>query len=116
MNILIPMAGPDPYRERGFAYCKSLIDIEGQPLIQHVYQNLARIERNRLVVVLRKEEDERFYLREVVGHLDAACIVLRAESVTAGAACTALLAVEYIDSEEELVITNGEQFFLHDLR
>jgi dTDP-glucose pyrophosphorylase len=116
MNILVPMAGPEEgFRDRGYTFCKGLIDLDGVPLIQRVHENLAPLERDRLIFVIRKEEDERFCLGEVARLLDPRCLVLRAEGPTAGAACTTLLAVEHIDSGEELLITNGDQFFAYDL-
>jgi dTDP-glucose pyrophosphorylase len=116
MNVLVPMAGPDPYRERGAAYCKSLLDVGGNPLIQCVHENLAELGPARMIFVVRREDDDRFHLREVVRRLDPRCIVLRVEAATAGAACTALLAVEHIDADDELVIANGDQLFAYDLR
>jgi dTDP-glucose pyrophosphorylase len=116
LNLLVPMAGPDPYRERGAAYCKSLLDVGGQPLVQRVHENLASLRPDRLIFVVRKEDDDRFHLREVLRRLDPACIVLRAEATTAGAACTALLAIEHLDVDDEVVIANGDQLFGYDLR
>lgn len=116
MTVLVPMAGPDPYRERGAAYCKALLDVGGEPLIQRVQANLACLGADRRVFVVRAEDDDRFYLGEVLRRLDPECLVLRAEAATAGAACTALLAVEHIDNEGELVIANGDQLFAYDLK
>ena len=117
MNILIPMAGPEePFRERGFAYCKSLIEIDGEPLIRRVYDNLSIIDRERIIFVTRKQEDDRYHLGDVLRLLDPTSIVLHTEGQTAGAACTALLAIEYINTDEELLIANGDQFFVFDLR
>ena len=91
MNILVPMAGPDDaFKEKGFHYCKSLIEIDGKPVIQRVHENLATIENARQIFVIRKDEDDRFHLGEVLRLLNPANVIIRAESMTAGAACTAL--------------------------
>src|SRR5262249_46067017 len=76
---------------------------------------LTGLDRDRLIFVIRKDEDERFYLGNVLRLLNSTCIVLRVEQLTGGAACTALLAVEYIDNDEELLITNGDQYFTCEL-
>jgi dTDP-glucose pyrophosphorylase len=116
MNLLVPMAGPDLFRERGLAYAKSLLEIGDRPLIQRVIDNLACLEPKRLVFVIRRDDDDRFHLGEVLRRLDSNCVVLRAEANTSGAACTALLAIEHIDTDDELVIANGDQLFNYDLR
>jgi dTDP-glucose pyrophosphorylase len=40
---------------------------------------------------------------------------VQVESATAGAACTALLAIEHIDLDDELLIANGDQVIVADL-
>ncbi|MCX7644520.1 MAG: glycosyltransferase family 2 protein [Rhodobacteraceae bacterium] len=116
MKILIPMGGSDEaFRQHGHAYAKPLIEIAGRPLIQHVLDPLKRIAEAQVVFVIRKEDDQRFHLREVLQLLDPGAVVLRADGPTAGAACTALLAIEHIDNGEELLIANGDQVLAFDI-
>jgi dTDP-glucose pyrophosphorylase len=116
MNILIPMGGSDEaFRQHGYAYAKPLIEIAGRPLVQHIFDPLRQVPDGRAVFVIRKEDDQRFYLREVLRLLDPSVQVIRADGPTAGAACTALLAIEHIDNEDELLITNADQILAFDL-
>lgn len=116
MKILIPMGGSDEaFRQHGYAYAKPLIEIAGRPLIQHVLDPLKRIEGAEVVFVIRKEDDLRFHLREVLQLLDPGAVIVRADGPTAGAACTALLAIEHIDNDEELLIANGDQILAFDI-
>lgn len=112
INILIPMAGSDEaFAKHGFLFPKPIIEIDGKPLIQHSLECLRSIEGARFIFVIRKEDDLRCHLREVLQLLAPESIVIRAEGPTAGAACTALLAIEHISNDEELVITNADQVF-----
>jgi len=116
MKILIPMGGSDEaFRQHGYAYAKPLIEIAGRPLIQHVLDPLKRIEGAEVVFVIRKEDDLRFHLREVLQLLDPGAVIVRADGPTAGAACTALLAIEHIDNDDELLIANGDQILAFDI-
>lgn len=116
MRILIPMGGSDEaFRQHGYAYAKPLIEIAGRPLIQHVLDPLKRVADAQVVFVIRKEDDQRFHLREVLQLLDPSATVIRADGPTAGAACTALLAIEHIDNGEELLIANGDQILGFDV-
>lgn len=116
MNILIPMGGSDEaFRQHGYAYAKPLVEIAGRPLVQHIFDPLREVPGGRAIFVIRKEDDLRFHLRDVLRLLDPAVEVIRADGPTAGAACTALLAIEYIDNEDELLIANADQILAFDL-
>jgi len=109
MNFLIPMAGPDEAFKDSFAFGKSLAEIEQRPVIEHVVERLSALPEAKFVFVIRKEDARRNHLDTVLKLLSPSCTVIIAESQTAGAACTALLAIEHIDPHAPLVITNGDQ-------
>ena len=116
MNILIPMGGSDDaFRQQGHHYIKPLIEIDGRPLVQHVFEPLAKVPGARTIFVIRMEDDLRFFLREVLRLLDPSVEVIRADGPTAGAACTALMAIELIDNDAELLIANADQILNFDL-
>ena len=116
INIVIPMAGGDElFQRHGYPYAKSVTEIDGKPLVEHAFDCLRSIEGARFVFVIRKEDELRFHLRDMLKLLDPDAEVIRAESATAGAACTAMLAVEHIGSEEALLIANGDQLLNLDM-
>lgn len=116
MIVVIPMAGGgDAFRDRGYPFCKPLVEVQGKPLIERVWDSLRPLSAERHVFVVRAEDTRRFHLQDVLRLLDPGCAVVRADGPTAGAACTALLAIEHIDLDRELVITNGDQLFTIDL-
>lgn len=116
MIIVLPTAGgDDAFKERGFPYCKPLTEIHGKPMIEHVWSSLAPLSANRHVFVIRREDARRAYLADVLRLMDPGCAIITAEGPTAGAACTALLAIEQIDPDRELVISNGDQVLTCDL-
>lgn len=110
MKILIPMAGPDDvFRNYGFLFAKPLIEIDGRPMIEHAFDCLKTAGEAKYVFVIRKEDDLRFHLRDVLRLLSPDAAIIRAEGETAGAACTALLAIDEISDDDELVIANSDQ-------
>lgn len=117
MNILIPMAGSDElFRKHGFPFAKPVTEIDGRPLVEHAFECLQGLQAKKFVFVIRKEDDLRFHLRDVLNLLDPEAAVIRADGTTAGAACTALLAVEYIHNDDELLIANGDQILDFDVK
>jgi len=122
MNILLLMAGSsDAFREAGYIYPKNLIEIQGLPLIQHVLQSLQKSieslqEQNiQLICMIRAEENRYSYTGGVINLLASGTQVIEVQGKTTGAACTALLAIEYINNTEPLIIINGDQIVETDL-
>jgi dTDP-glucose pyrophosphorylase len=116
MKVLIPMSGSDAaFKDAGYPRCKSLIEINGKAVIQHIFENLQGLHADQFVFVIRKEDHAQHHLSDVLGLLAPGCKVIVAEGPTAGAACTALLAVSAIGDDEELVIANADQIIHADL-
>ena len=110
------MSGSDAaFRDAGYPHCKSLIEKNGKAIIQHIHENLLALKPDQFIFVIRKEDHAQHHLSEVLGLLAPGCKVLVAEGGTAGAACTALLAVGAIGNDEELVISNADQILRADL-
>jgi len=116
MKIVIPMGGSDErFKQHGFPFPKPVIEIDNKPLIEHAFDCLRMTPHADFTFVIRKEDDLRFHLRDVLHLLDPDCEIITADGETMGAACTVMLAVEQIDNDEELVIANGDQILGFDL-
>ena len=109
MNVLIPMAGAGSrFSAAGYTFPKPLIDVNGKPMIQMVVENL-NIDAN-FVFVVQKEHREKYNLDTLLNLIAPNCKVVEVDGLTEGAACTALLAKEYIDSDAPLFFANSDQF------
>jgi dTDP-glucose pyrophosphorylase len=114
--VIVPIAGgDDAFKDRGYPFCKPLTEIHGRPLLEHVWSCLHPLRPDRFVFVIRKEDARRFHLHDVIRLTDPNAGIVQSEGPTAGAACTALLAIEHIHPDAELVICNGDQLFNRDL-
>lgn len=109
MNVLIPMAGAGSrFAEAGYTFPKPLIDVMGKPMIQVVIENL-NIDAN-FVFVVQKEHRQKYNLDTLLNLVASGCKIVEIEGVTEGAACTTLLAKEFINTDEPLLIANSDQF------
>jgi len=109
MNVLIPMAGAGSrFEQAGYTFPKPLIDVRGKPMIQLVVENLG-IEATYTYVV-QKEHREKYNLDTLLNLITPNCNIVEVNGVTEGAACTTLLAKEFIDNEEPLLMANSDQF------
>lgn len=109
LNVLIPMAGRGSrFEAAGYTFPKPLIEVNGKPMIQVVVENL-NIEANYIYLV-QKEHYDKYNLKTLLNLITPNCKIVIVEGVTEGAACTALLAKEYINNESPLLIANSDQF------
>jgi len=109
MNVLIPMAGAGSrFQQAGYTFPKPLIDVEGKPMIQVVVENL-NIDAN-FIFVVQKQHREQYNLDTLLNLIAPNSKVVEVDGLTEGAACTALLAKEYIDNDNPLFFANSDQF------
>ena len=111
MKILIPMAGEGSrFSKEGYTFPKPLIDVKGKPMIQKVVENLDFA--SEYVFLVRKSHIEKYSgmidtLHRITNN---SCKIVEVDGLTEGAACTALLARDFIDCDEDLLIANSDQF------
>jgi HAD superfamily hydrolase (TIGR01509 family) len=109
MNVLIPMSGAGSrFEKAGFIFPKPLIDINGKPMIQAVVENL-NIEANYIYIVQKKHR-EKYNLDSVLNIITPNCTIIEVDGLTEGAACSALLAKEFINNDKPLFFANSDQF------
>lgn len=109
LNVLIPMAGAGSrFAAKGYTFPKPLIEVMGKPMIQFVVENL-NIEANYIYIV-QKAHYEKYNLKYLLNLITPGCKIVQVDGLTEGAACTTLLAKEYIDNENPLVIANSDQY------
>lgn len=110
LNVLIPMAGAGSrFSQAGYTFPKPLIDVNGKPMIQVVVENLG-VEAN-FIFVVQKEHNEKFHLNKMLRLFTPGPVqVIEVDGITEGAACTALLAKEYINNKNPLLFANSDQF------
>ena len=111
LNVLIPMSGRGSrFSQVGYTFPKPLIDVNNKPMIQVVIDNL-NLEARFIFLVLREHFDKyalKYLLPLICGKNP--CEIVIVDSVTEGAACTALLAKKLINNDEPLIIANSDQW------
>jgi len=109
INVLIPMAGAGSrFEKAGYTFPKPLIDVRGKPMIQWVVDNL-NVEA-KYIFIVQKSHFEKYNLKETLSNFCPNNEIVQIDGVTEGAACTTLLAKQYIDKDEPLIIANSDQF------
>ncbi len=119
MNILIPIGGRDKYFPEGSSvFPKPLIDIAGSPLVEHTLTCLLALNENyHFTFVVRDEDCRNFSLDNVIKIITHGkrTDIVRLKGPTQGAICSCLMAIGYLDPNEELIIANSDQVILPNL-
>jgi len=109
MNVLIPMAGAGSrFTQAGYTFPKPLIEVNGKPMIELVVNNL-NIEA-KYIFIVQKDHFEKYQLKYLLNLIAPDCEIIQVDGVTEGAACTTLLARNFIDNDQPLVIANSDQY------
>ena len=95
--------------KEGYTFPKPLIDVNGKPMIQVVVENLDF--DAEYIFVVRKEHLKKYEGLEKTLHriTNNNCKIVESDSLSEGAACTALLAKNLIDCDDDLLIANSDQ-------
>ena len=109
MNVLIPMAGAGSrFEAAGYVFPKPLIEINKKPMIQVVTENVNIDARH--IYICQQSHYEKYNLEHVLKLISPGCEIVLVDGITEGAACTTLLAKEFINNDEPLVLANSDQF------
>ena len=109
MNVLIPMAGAGKrFFDAGYVFPKPLIEIDNKPMIQWVIESL-NLNAN-FIFIIQKEHQEKYNIKSVLKILQPNCKIIELDHITEGAACTTLLAKEFINNSDPLIIANSDQY------
>ena len=109
MNVLIPMAGAGSrFTQAGYTFPKPLIEVNGKPMIQVVVENL-NIDAH-FIFLVQKDHYEKYNLKQLLSLIAPGCDIIQVDGITDGAARTTLLAKEYIDNGQPLLMANSDQF------
>ena len=113
LRILIPMAGKGSrFSEKGYVFPKPLVEINKKPMIQVVIENL-NIECEYIFLV-QKEHIQKYNIDKMLQLIQPNSKIVELDGITEGAASTTLLAKNFINDDNPLLIANSDQYIEWD--
>lgn len=112
LNIVVPMAGHGSrFAKLGYSLPKPLIEVHGLPMIAWVIKNLTPRNSHRFIFICQNAHLREHALEpKLLRWSTPGSIVLGIDGVTEGAACTVLLAKQWINGPDSLMIANSDQW------
>ncbi len=109
INIVIPMAGQGKrFQEAGYTVPKPFIDIKGRTMLEWSLESL-HTEGSRFILIARTPQLLGYEKAMEAMQEKYQCVIISVESVTQGMASSVLLAKEYINNEDPLLIGACDQ-------
>lgn len=108
INILIPAMGKSEFF-KDYYFPKLLFEISGKTMIEKVIDDYSELESKQFIFVFSDEDCKRFHLDKSIKILYPSSKVIRLHSQTAGALCTSLMSIDYINNDNPLIIANCDQ-------
>lgn len=111
LNIVIPMAGAGSrFKREGYILPKPLIPVNGVPMIRLVIENLRPAIKHRFIFICQKAHVIDYKLMPLLETWAPGCKVVQVDGLTEGAACTVLAADSLINTPDQLMIANSDQY------
>ncbi len=112
LNIVIPMAGKGSrFQEAGYTFPKPLIDVNSKTMIEVVIDNLRPTCEHKYIFICQKEHYDKYDLYHILQNASKNKFeIVQIDGITEGAACTVLTAAQFINSDEDIIIANSDQF------
>jgi dTDP-glucose pyrophosphorylase len=118
IQVLLLFSGPSTaFQQASQPFPKNLAEVRGQPLVQFVLDQLSPLRQGgaRFICTVRQDENRRYHTASVIRLVDPEARVVELAGETAGAACSALLAIDHLSREDPLLVINGDQLLHADL-
>lgn len=118
INILIPIADKSIFfKSNNSIYPKPLHEVNGVSIIQLAIENLTKINlEKKFIFVINKEINDQYHFENILNLItNNSCEIVKIEGETKGAACSALMAIDFIENTDPLIICNYDQIFDIDL-
>jgi dTDP-glucose pyrophosphorylase len=118
MNLVIPIGYNSTFFNiEDYGYPKPLIEIMGVPMIQYVIKNITKdVHFNKIIFIVKQDECDKFHLDNTLNLLSPIRPeIIKLRSDTQGALCSVLLAIEHINNDQPLLISNADQIFDQDI-
>ena len=109
INVLLPAMGDSTFFKDYF-FPKLMLEVRGLTVLERVISNFASLENKHFIFVLSEKECNEFHIDQsarIITEPDSDIIVLKNQ--TKGALCTCLIAADYINNDDPLIIANFDQ-------
>jgi len=114
INIIIPMAGRGKrFLEAGYETPKPLLKIGEKEIVKHIIETM-RCPNCQFIFILRQDHCDDYQLDKKLLEIEPNAKIIRINEITEGAICTVLLAQEFFNDDNPVIIKDCDQIINWD--
>lgn len=114
MQALILAAGGSFINSTDMNYPAIMSEFNGKPLIQWIVEDIIPLKQEKIVVVVNQEDIDRFHIDRTLNLIEPMIKVVGVANDLGGAACSALIGLQFLNQEGEVIIINGNEKLTED--
>jgi len=115
MNILVPMVISNTFFTEDTKYIKVLFEIKRKTILEYIIDRLVSIPNSEFIFVIHGDDAREHHIDSIIKLLLPDSKIVVAQGDTKGSACSCLLAIDFIDNDEPLLIVGSDQIINTDL-
>lgn len=100
------------FAEAGYLLPKALVPVSGKPMIIRVIESLPQADKS--IFIVRAEHVKKYQLDLLIKSVSPNAIIIPVDKTTDGQATTCMLAMPFVDPEEEVFIAACDNSFVYD--
>ena len=109
MQSVILAAGSTFSNGSDARYPVSMTEFNGKPLVQWIIEDLLTIPNNKIVIVVNQDEINDYHIDRTLKLIEPTITVIGVQKNLGGAACSALIGLQYLNRDEEVILINGNE-------
>lgn len=109
MQSLILAAGNKSTNSTDLNYPVIMTEFNGKPLVEWIIEDITPLQQDKIVVVVNQEDLDRYHIDRTLKLIEPMIEVVSVPSKLGGAACSALIGLQSLIQEDEVVIINGNE-------
>jgi dTDP-glucose pyrophosphorylase len=109
LQTLILAAGSSFINSTDLNYPAIMTEFNGKPLVQWILEDIIPLKQKNIVIVVNQEDINRFHIDRTIKLIEPMINVVGVPDNLGGAACSALIGLQFLNQEGEVVIINGNE-------
>ena len=114
MQSLILAAGSSFTNSTDMNYPAIMTEFNGKPLVQWIVEDIIPLKQEKIVIVVNQEDINQFHIDRTLNLIEPMINVVGVPNDLGGAACSALIGLQFLNQDDEVVIINGNEKLTED--
>jgi dTDP-glucose pyrophosphorylase len=114
LQALILAAGKTFTNSTDLNYPGIMTEFNGKPLVQWIIEDLIPLRQEKIVIVINQDDIDRYHIDHTLKLIEPKIKVVGVPGNLGGAACSALIGLQFLSQDDEVVIINGNEKLTED--